>query len=143
MIRPIRRTVSAVAATGLLAAALTGCSLFGGGLGCSDLESAISDNNLDGATITSADPGDIRNLGQWMVDNGGDFGDSDLGSAVTTFGESIVPLMDLQQDMEDIDPSDPAALEELETKQTELEDASAELEAAANTIDDKCSGFSF
>ncbi|HIW62301.1 MAG TPA: hypothetical protein H9881_07585 [Candidatus Stackebrandtia excrementipullorum] len=145
MIRPIRRTVSVAAAAGLLAAGLTGCSLLGGGLGCSDLESAVVDHNLADAsvaTMNDVNMEDLKNLGQWMIDNGDAFSDDDLGAAVKTFGEALVPTIELNKEMQDVDYSDPDAMAEIEAKAADLEASVADLESAGNTIDEQCSGFS-
>ena len=141
MIRPIRRTVSAVAAAGLLAATLTGCSLFSSGLDCGDLNTAVLDNNLDDTSTLESSSDDLKALGQWMADNGGDFGDAELGEAVATFGKALGPLLDLADEMQNIDPTDPSAADRVGDIQTEVETLSGDIESSANTISDKCSDF--
>ncbi|MFD0558199.1 hypothetical protein FB566_3497 [Stackebrandtia endophytica] len=141
MIRPIRRAVSTVATAGLLAAALSGCSLLGGSsLDCSDLESAAKDHNLTEVNMDAADfnMDDYRGFFQWMADNGGNFSDADLGEAVKGFGEKAIPLFEMLDEFKDIDYTDEAAMAELEAKQADLETASTEIDAHAQVIQTKC-----
>lgn len=141
MIRPIRRAVSTVATAGLLAAALSGCSLLGGSsLDCSDLESAAKDNNLTEVNMDEADFNldDYRGFFQWMADNGGNFSDAELGEAVTALGEKGGPFFEMLDEFGDLDYTDEAAVAEFETKQGELEAAATEITTHTDVIQAKC-----
>jgi len=143
MIRPIRRAVSTAATAGLLAAALSGCSLLGGNsLGCGDLESAAKDNNLNDVTMESEDfnMDDFRNFFQWMADNGDSFEDADLGAAVKAFGEKATPAFELLDEFQNVDFTDEAAMAEWETKGADMEAALGDLDTHGAVIEEKCSG---
>ncbi|GAA4909198.1 hypothetical protein LX16_2923 [Stackebrandtia albiflava] len=92
----LRRVLASTATAGVLGAALTGCSLFGGAsLTCEDLKAQFDSYGYAAdADLGSVDQADIEDLGAWMVDNGPSFEDKELGTAVTTAGEMLPPMIE-------------------------------------------------